>query len=144
MNILVTGGTSGLGKATVELLVKDLHQIYFSYLPTEAYKAVAEEMEATYSSVNAVPVNFCEEESVDAFCEQVKTWDIDVLVNCTYVGKPQTTYFHKIAPGEFLRAFEMNIIPTVKITQATLGIMKKKKFGKIIRYAVNKAIEKDF
>ena len=30
MNVLITGGTSGLGKATVELLVKDQHQIYFN------------------------------------------------------------------------------------------------------------------
>ena len=32
MNILVTGGTSGLGKAVVELLAKNGHHLYFSYL----------------------------------------------------------------------------------------------------------------
>lgn len=37
MNILITGGTSGLGKATVELLAKDCHQVYFSYLATEEF-----------------------------------------------------------------------------------------------------------
>ena len=132
MNILITGGTSGLGKATVELLVKDGHQVYFSYLATEEFTAVAKEMETAYPNVKAVPLNFCETESVDAFCEQLKTWNIDVLVNCTYVGKPQTTYFHKIAPEDMLRSFEMNIIPTVKITQAALEGMKKGRFGKII------------
>ena len=132
MNILITGGTSGLGKATVEVLVKNGHQVYFSYLATEEFTAVANEMEATYSNVKAVPLNFCETESVDGFCEQMKDWNLDVLVNCTYVGKPQTTYFHKIAAEDFQKAFEMNIIPTVKITQAAIEVMKKKKFGKII------------
>ena len=132
MNILITGGTSGLGKATVELLVKDGHQVYFSYLATEEFTAVAKEMEAAYNNVKAVPLNFCEPESVDEFCGKVKEWNIDVLVNCTYVGKPQTTYFHKIAPEDMLRSFEMNIIPTVKITQATLEGMKKRRFGKIV------------
>lgn len=132
MNILITGGTSGLGKATVELLVKDGHQVYFSYLATEEFTAVANEMEETYSNVKAVPLNFCETDSVDGFCNQMKVWNLDVLVNCTYVGKPQTTYFHKIAAEDFQKAFEMNIIPTVKITQAAIEVMKKKKFGKII------------
>lgn len=132
MNILITGGTSGLGKATVELLVKDGHHIWFSYLPTEEFTKIANEMMVQYNNVMAVPLNFCDEESVNSFCEKIKDWDIDVLVNCTYVGKPQTTYFHKIAPDEFLKAFQFNIIPTVKITQAAIEVMKKKKFGKIV------------
>lgn len=132
MNVLITGGTSGLGKATVELLAKDGHQVYFSYLATEEFTAVAKDMEETYSNVKAIPLNFCEAESVDQFCEQIKGWDIDVLVNCTYVGKPQTTYFDKIEPEEFIKAFQMNIIPTVKITRTAIKVMKKKRFGKII------------
>ena len=132
MNILITGGTSGLGKATVELFVKDGHQVYFSYLASEEFTAVAKEMEATYANVKAIPLNFCEAESIDGFCEQMKEWNLDVLVNCTYVGRPQTTYFHKIAAEDFQKAFEMNIIPTVKITQAAIEVMKKKRFGKII------------
>ncbi len=132
MNVLITGGTSGLGKATVELLAKDGHQVYFSYLATEAITAVTKELEASYGNVKSMPLNFCEAESVDGFCEDIKSLGIEVLVNCTYVGKPQTTYFHKIAAEDFQKAFEMNIIPTVKITQAVIEGMKKRRFGKII------------
>lgn len=132
MNILITGGTSGLGKATVELLQKDCHNIWFSYLDTEQFTSIAKDMVAMYNNVTAIPLNFCEQESVDCFCAKIKEWDIDVLVNCTYVGKPQTTYFHKISPMDFIKSFEINIISTVKITQAALEVMKKKKFGKII------------
>lgn len=132
MNVLITGGTSGLGKATVELLAKDGHHMWFSYLATEEYVRVAGEMMAMCENVKAIPLNFCEKESIDDFCEQMSGWDIDALVNCTYVGKPQTTYFHKIDPQEFIIAFQNNIIPTVKITQTAIGGMRKKKFGKII------------
>ena len=132
MNVLITGGTSGLGKATVELLAKDGHHIWFSYLSTEEFTKVANEMMAQYENVKAIPLNFCEQDSINDFCEQMKDWDVDVLVNCTYVGKPQTTYFHKIAPEEFVTAFQHNIIPTVMITQTAIGVMRKKKFGKII------------
>ena len=61
MNILITGGTSGLGKATVELLVRDGHQVFFSYLATEEFTAVAKELETTYSNVKAIPLNFAKQ-----------------------------------------------------------------------------------
>lgn len=132
MNILVTGGTSGLGKATVELLAKDGHQVYFSYLATDEFKVVAKEMETVYCNVQAIPLDFCDSKSVDEFCKTIKECSIDVLINSTYVGSPQTTYFHKIASEDMLYSFKINIIPTVRITQTVMEGMKKRRFGKII------------
>lgn len=132
MNIVITGGTSGLGKSAIELLLKDGHNIFSSYLPTDEFKQIAEIMERSNDRLRFIPLDFCNVESVDRFCSYFKEWDIDVLVNCTYVGKPQTTYFHKISPDEFTKGFQNNIIPTVKITQAAITVMRKKKFGKII------------
>ncbi|MBQ9312823.1 MAG: SDR family oxidoreductase [Bacteroidales bacterium] len=132
MNILITGGTSGLGKNTVEILANDGHQVYFSYLATEEFVTVAKQMERNFDNVKGLSLNFCESESVDVFCSSIKDLGIDVLINSTYVGKPQTTYFHKISPEDISRSFEENIIPTIKITQAVLDGMKKRRFGKII------------
>jgi len=132
MSIVITGGTSGLGKATIDLLVKDGHTIYSSYLATEEFIDVAKQMELKYPNVHFFPLNFCDNNSVDEFCTHFEEWNIDVLVNCTYVGKPQTTYFHKIDLEEFTKAFQQNIIPTVKITQSAIKVMRDKKFGKII------------
>ena len=133
MNILITGGTSGLGKATVELLAKDAdHQIYFTYLDTEVYREAANQIMAAYPNTHAIDLNFCEDENVDKFCEWVKTADIDVLVNSAYVGSPQSNHFHKIKAEDFLKSFQANLIPTIKITQACVEVMRMKKFGKII------------
>ena len=132
MNILITGGTSGLGKATVELLQRDLHTIYFTYLPTEDYTSVANDIESLYYNVKGIQLDFCDISSIENLCNKVKEWDIDVLINSTYVGKPQTTYFHKIPVENFVQAFQNNIIPTVRITQSCIEVMKKKKFVKII------------
>lgn len=132
MNILITGGTSGLGKASIELLQKDNHKIYFTYLPIEESTSVAKELEWLFPNVKGESLDFCDRKSVNLLCEKISDWDIDVLVNCTYVGKPQTTYFHKIPVEQFLISFQNNIIPTVLITKACLEVMRKKKFGKII------------
>lgn len=133
MNILITGGTSGLGKATVELLAKDVsHHVYFTYLDTNQYRQVAKSLMATYPNTDAISLNFCEEDSVNKFCEWIKTIDVDVLVNSAYVGAPQSNHFHKIDAKDFLNSFQSNLIPTIKITQSCIEVMRKKKFGKII------------
>lgn len=132
MNILITGGTSGLGKACVELLQKDGHTIYFSYLPTGEDCSIAHELCGHHSNILGEPVDFTSNESISQFCAKIPSWNIDVLVNCTYVGQPQTTYFHKIPVTDFLSSFQNNIIPTIRITQTCIETMKKKRMGKII------------
>lgn len=132
MNILITGGNSGLGKATVELLAQENHTVYFSYLPNEQCTLEANELVKANNLLTAIPLNFCEEDSVDSFCERIKSFDIDVLVNCAYAGKAQGTHFYKTPAEDFISAFQNNVIPTIKITQACLAGMRKRKFGKII------------
>ena len=141
MNILVTGGNSGLGRATVELLAKEGHKLYFSYYPIEQCENEAKEMVLYNNTLTAIPLNFCEEESVNSFCERIKSLDIDVLVNSAYAGKAQGTHFHKTPASDFLTAFENNVIPTIRITQACLDGMRKRKFGKIINIITSYVID---
>lgn len=133
MNILITGGTSGLGRASVELLATDVnHQVYFTYLDTEEYRRAAQSIMGKFPNAHAIELNFCEGDNVDKFCEWIKTGDFDVLVNSAYVGSPQSNHFHKIKSEEFLHSFQVNLIPTIKITQSMIEVFKKKKFGKVI------------
>lgn len=141
MNILITGGNSGLGKATVELLAKEGHKLYFSFLPIEQCTNEANEMVKINNSLTALPLNFCEKKSVDIFCEQIKTLNIDVLVNNAYAGKALGNHFHKTPAEDFLIAFQNNIIPTIKITQACLEGMRKRKYGKIINIITSYVID---
>lgn len=133
MRILITGGTSGLGKATVELLAKSPeHHVAFTYLDTEEFRAVTKSLTKIYPNVEGVALNFCDKDSVRRLCDQMVEINPDVLINSTYVGAPQTTYFHKIPIDDFLKGFSNNLVPTIMITQAALSVFKKKRFGKII------------
>jgi 3-oxoacyl-[acyl-carrier protein] reductase len=133
MNILITGGSSGLGKTTVELLAKESkHQVWFTYYPSEKDIENVDVMIKEFNNVTALKVDFCDVESVENLCFQIEKIDIDVLVNSTYVGFPRTTHFHKIKPKDFLDSFSQNLIPIIKITQAAINIFKQKKYGKII------------
>jgi NAD(P)-dependent dehydrogenase (short-subunit alcohol dehydrogenase family) len=131
MNILITGGSSGLGKAIVEQLAGELkHQIYFTY---HSKQEEAMRMEQLFPGVKAIQLNFCDLAAVEEFAKQViPTMDLDVLVNNAYVGSPNGTYFHKTALEDFRTSFEQNILPTILLTQACISIFRKKKDGRII------------
>ena len=133
MNILITGGSSGLGKATVELLASEpQHFIWFTYFPNEQHKDNAAKLCQNSTTVNAIEVNFCDLESVNKLCSIIQEIDLDVLINNVYVGNPKSTHFHKIKSEEFLNSFANNLLPVIKITQAALMVFKKKSYGKII------------
>lgn len=129
MNILITGGTSGLGRASIELLAKEKkNKVWYTYKDVTK----AELIDTKYDNVFGLYADFRNVASIDKLCEDLQILDLEVLVNNAYSGIPQSNHFYKTDPSEFLTAFEDNIIPTIKITKTAIKIFKKKRFGKII------------
>lgn len=138
MNILVTGGSSGLGEAIVRKLASaGGHRILFSY---NSGKENAEKLCGMFPNVSCAQVDFCDAASVDAFAASVSSLDTDVLVNNAWAGSPDGTYFHKTPAEDFLHAFTCNVMPLIKITQACISVMRKKKSGKIINIITSSLI----
>ena len=130
MNILISGGSSGLGKALVEKLASNIeNNVYFSYCNNSE---AANDLARKYSNTKLFQVDFSKPESVDAFVEQIGSIEIDALINNAYSGKAQGTHFHKTEIVDFANAFNNNILPTIKLTQTCLAGMRKRKYGKII------------
>lgn len=139
MNILITGGTSGLGKAMVEIFAKNIdNHVFFTFCSN---KASAEDIESRFSNVSSYQVDYSDDKSVDAFVEQLSGLTIDVLINNAYSGKAQGTHFHKTEIDDFESSFHNNIVPTIKITQACIAGMRKRKFGKIVNILTSYLID---
>jgi NAD(P)-dependent dehydrogenase (short-subunit alcohol dehydrogenase family) len=139
MKILITGGSSGLGRAIVKLLSKnENNSVFFTF---NYHEEEAKQLEISGENLTAIHCNFADEDSLSLLCEKISSLDLDVLVNNAYVGKAQDNHFHKILPEEFLQSFQNNLIPTVRITQESIKAFRKKKFGKIINvitsYVIN-------
>ena len=139
MNILITGGSSGLGRAITELFAKDTeHKIYFTYHNSVA---AAKELEIKYSHVTGVPCDFNDAASIQSLCEKMEGWDLHLLINNAHT-KYHQQHFHKIAPDEFANDFQVNVVPTLLITQKAMSVFRKKKFGKIINIISSAVINK--
>lgn len=139
MNILITGGSSGLGKALVEILAQNTeNQVYFTFNNKEKESRI---LENSYKNVRAFRVDFTNMENIKEFTHLLPNLDIDVLVNNAYVGNPQGNYIHKTDLEDYFESFKVNILPTINITQKCLEGMKKRKFGKVINILTSYLID---
>lgn len=139
MNILITGGSSGLGRAMVEKLapVEDYHIIFTYCHNIDAAKY----LENSYKNVQAYPLDYNDLDSIDRLVNEIPHLNIDILINNAYAGTALGTHFHKTDINDFTTAFNTNIIPFIKITQACLSYMRKQKFGKIVNIITSYVID---
>jgi 3-oxoacyl-[acyl-carrier protein] reductase len=129
MNILITGGASGLGEAvTRSLAAKKEHFVFFTFC---ASKGKALEIEEEFKNSKAIRCDFKDTDSVSELVGQLAGFSLDVLVNSATTGIIRN-HFHKINPPEFAASFKDNVLPVIQITQEAIRHFRKKKFGKIV------------
>lgn len=139
MNILVTGGASGLGKAIVETLAKEKqHNIYFTF-NASAKEAAA--LEKKYSGVTSIKCDFTDEQQLEGLLNALPIMELDILVN-NASGKFEQKHFHKVDPAHFSITFQRNILPVLRITQEVIKGFRKKKWGKIINIISSAVVNK--
>ena len=138
MRILITGGSSGLGKSFVKKLSeKKENTIFFTYNRSEesACKMCNEN-----ENIKSIKCDFTLKNELDEFIENLKNLEIDILINNYYAwpekpllpGTFLNKNFHKINEESFIDEFKRNVIPTVLITQEIIRLFRSKKNGKIL------------
>lgn len=139
MKILVTGGSSGLGRAIVEKLAsKKENEVIYTYCRN--LKAV-QELDNSFSNTKGYCVDFTNIQSLNTLIKQLENIEIDVLVNNAYSGIAQGKRFHQTGVDDFSKAFNNNVLPTVRITQACIKGMRKRRFGKIVNIITSYVID---
>jgi len=138
MNILVTGGASGLGLEITKKMAQGKNTVYFTYCRSVKD---AEAIAKTFPNAKAVKCDFTQAAEVDGLLEKIPAMDLDVLVNNAALNIVEE-HFHKMDSGVFLGHFTHLMIPTIRITQRAIQIFRKKKFGKIINILSTAVINK--
>lgn len=125
---LVTGGASGLGRATVEQLLKHGGRVVMCDLPTSSGQETAKQLK---ENVAFVPVDVCSESDVKNALQTTidKFGRLDVVVNCAGVATASRVYnFKKDQPFDlkmFQKTIEVNLIGTFNVIRLTAGLIGK-------------------
>ncbi len=125
---LVTGGSRGIGRATVELLAKNGWQVAFCYRENES---AANEVSSATGAV-AYKVDVSDSKAVADMVSdlQKRFGHIDLLVN--NVGVASQRLFTDITDEEWKNIFDVNVNGAFYATRAVLPDMIKRKSGNII------------
>ena len=94
MNIVITGGSAGLGRALVEACaISPNNRVLFTYC---RHEDKAQALASSFDNVRAVRIDFCDDASVNSFVDILHGEETDVLINNAYAGNPQGVHFQGI------------------------------------------------
>ncbi len=125
---LVTGGASGLGRATAERLVRQGARVVLCDLPTSQGAVAAKEI-GSEDQIFYAPVDVTQESDVAAALDETKKrfQRLDAVVNCAGIGVAFKTYnFNKSLPhslDDFQRVLTVNTVGTFNVIRLSVGLM---------------------
>ena len=129
MNILITGGASGLGEAITRKLAADPNnKVFFTYHRSAA-KATA--IEAEFNNAKGIQADFTNQDSLGALIAAMAGMDLQALVN-NAISSHVVNHFHKIDTDYFTDSFAKNVAPTLAVTREAIKLFRKKKEGRIV------------
>ena len=130
MNFFITGGASGLGYAITTAIAEQYpdSKIYFTFYSSIDNK---NKLEKEFKNTTGIKCDFFNGEDITNIEELIQNKDIDVLINNAVTGIKKE-YFHKLDDDVIANSFKVDVIATLKITQAFINRARQRKSGKII------------
>jgi 3-oxoacyl-[acyl-carrier protein] reductase len=132
-NILITGGSRGIGKSIVQVLIKNGANVGFTYSSSEdAANKISKELSSdsikciAYKS-DASRLDECEK-LVECFLNDFET--IDVLIN--NAGITKDNLLMRMNEQDFDKVIEINLKSVFNMTKATQRVFLKNRNGSII------------
>jgi NAD(P)-dependent dehydrogenase (short-subunit alcohol dehydrogenase family) len=131
-SVLITGATDGLGKAAALLLAERGYRVFAAGRSPEKraqLEAIAREKKLP---LEAIELDVCNDESVHAAVNHVlaKAGAIDVLINNAGIGYMGT--IEDLQIEDWRRQFETNVFGVLRVTQAALPSLRKRRRGRIL------------
>jgi NADP-dependent 3-hydroxy acid dehydrogenase YdfG len=124
--VLITGCSSGIGRATAERLAQGGWTVYATARRIDAIQPLAEQ------GCKLLALDVCDEQSMSAAVRAVEDADgaVDVLVN--NAGYSQSGAVEEVPLEQVRRQFETNVFGLVRLTQLVLPGMRRQGSGKIV------------
>jgi 2-hydroxycyclohexanecarboxyl-CoA dehydrogenase len=130
--VVVTGGASGIGKASAFLLAREGARVVIGDIDEAGGRSAAAEGAADRLAIDFLPVDLTDKLSIDAFVGAVQQRDgsVDGLVNGA--GWDQIQPFLENPPEMWDRVIAINLMGAVRLTRGLLPAMVAANAGKIV------------
>jgi 3-dehydrosphinganine reductase len=133
---IVTGGSSGIGKATAKLLASQGFELAIIGRDRDKLEAAKQEIEAVKVNKNQkilaiaadVSDRFSIETAIQSSLEQLG--GVDILIACAGIAHPD--YFQKLPVEIFERSMAVNYFGTLYSIKAVLPAMERQKCGHLV------------
>jgi NAD(P)-dependent dehydrogenase (short-subunit alcohol dehydrogenase family) len=140
-SVLITGANKGIGLATTKELLQNGFYVYLGSRNLQKGLEVVEKLKSSgLHNVEAIPLDVTDDQSVaNAFDLISKRTDhLDVLINNAGIngGTPPYTALTATS-GQFMDAFETNVIGVARVTQAFMGLLKKSMQPRIVNVSTS-------
>lgn len=126
-NVLITGGSSGLGKELVKCFNENGYNVYFTYFKNKPQ-----------NPKNSFYCDLSNEENINKLLDKLP--NIDILINNSSVEFD--TDFYLKNKKDFLYTLDVNLIGPFLLSRELGRRMYDRKYGKIINISSNNSINK--
>jgi uncharacterized oxidoreductase len=128
--ILITGGTSGIGRALAEVLHQRGNQVVIA----GRRQAFLDEITAAHPGMRGMQLDLEDRRAVDAFAVQIRKQfpKLNVLINNAGISKPEDLTADAIDLSVALSMIHTNIVGVLHLTGALLPTLKRQPNSTII------------
>jgi len=139
MNVIITGGGSGLGRSLVERFALDAHnRVLFTYCQTPEAGLVEA---INNANVTALRCDFSSVDDFSSLLTQADAFEAELLINNSWPGLDRK-HFHRFEREEIDQSFDRNVASTVALSRHLLKAFKKRRAGKIINILTSALINR--
>ncbi len=129
---IVTGGANGIGEGVAVKFAQEGAKVVIADLNPEEVAKAAKAINDQGGAALGVVCNVAKKDQVDEMVKKaVEAFGtVDILIN--NAGITRDAIFHKMTEAQWDQAFDVNLKGVFYCTQAVIGIMRDKGYGRIV------------
>lgn len=143
MNILVIGGSRGIGRAIASALVQDGHKVLITGRESDSLEKAVKEIGGT---ITAFPMDVTKQEDTNRLVKELEEhFPLDGLVlSAAAFGRPETkTSVLKPSADELSQILDANVTANYRIVQRLVPVLSESGHGRIVLIGSTAGVRQD-